>query len=178
MLVKVRHYVNLETLPGIYHAILGSHLRYACQVWGHSRNQMLARIISLQNKALKIIHLLPNRTESDILYYLSNTLRLNDLLTYLNCLFVWEKLNSRLPTVFNDYFPRRNACRYNLRSISNNNLNIPLKRTLTYGTCSITYQCISAWNNLPIDLRTDTDLQRSKNSFSNVLFGLLTEKYI
>ena len=34
------------------------------------------------------------------------------------------------------------------------------------------------WNNLPIDLRTDTDLQRSKNYFSNALFGLLTEKYI
>ena len=101
MLAKIRHYVNFETLLSIYHAIFGSHLRYACQVWGHSRNQSLGRIASLQNKALKIIHYLPNRSSSNILYYLSNTLRLSDLLTFLNGLFVWDQRNSRLPTVFN-----------------------------------------------------------------------------
>ena len=178
MLAKIRHYVNFETLLSIYHAIFGSHLRYACQVWGHSRNQSLGRIASLQNKALKIIHYLPNRSSSNILYYLSNTLRLSDLLTFLNGLFVWDQRNSRLPTVFNDYFSYRNACRYNLRSITNNNLIIPLKRTLTYGTNSITYQCISTWNNLPIDLRTDPDLQHSKQKFSEALFNILLQKYL
>ena len=134
-------------------------------MWGHSKNQILKRIVSLQNKALKIVHFLPNRTNSNTLYYLSNTLRLNDLLTLLNGMFVWDQRNSRLPTVFDDYFLHRNACRYNLRSVANNNLVIPLKRTSTYGTNSITYQCISTWNNLPIYLRTNPDLQGSKNFF-------------
>ena len=178
MLAKIRHYVNFETLLSIYHAIFASHLRYACQVWAHSKNAKLGRIISLQNKALKIIHFLPNNTNSNILYYLSNTLRLNTLLSYLNGVFVWEQRNSRLPTVFDDFFSQRNECRYNLRSIAKNNLIVPLKRTLTYGTNSITYQCILTWNNLPVDLKTDPGYQRSKTLFAKALFHHLIQEYL
>ena len=179
MLAKIRHYVNFETLLSIYHAIFSSHLRYACQVWGNSRSPMIGRITSLQNKALKIIHFLPKNTNSNILYFLSNTLRLNTLLSYLNGLFVWDQRNSILPTtVFDDFFPERNECRYNLRSIAHMNILIPLTRTVTYGTNSITYQCILTWNNLPVDLKTDPVYQRSRKLFSKALFSHLIQKYL
>ena len=56
MLAKVRHYVNFETLINIYHAIFGSHLRYACQIWGQANTTSLTKISSLQNKAMRLIH--------------------------------------------------------------------------------------------------------------------------
>ena len=107
----------------------------------------------------------------------SNTLRLTSLLSYLNCMFVWEQRNSRLPSVFDEYFSQRNNRRYNLRSNKNNNLEVPLMGTLTYGTNSITYQCILAWNNLPIDLRTDPEYQQSKKLFSKALYSHIMQKY-
>ena len=45
MLAKIRHYVNLETLINIYHTIFASHLRYACQVWGQTKNSQLSKTI-------------------------------------------------------------------------------------------------------------------------------------
>ena len=59
MLAKVRHYVNFETLLSIYHSIFGSHLRYACQVWGQSKTVCFFKIVSLQNRAIRMIHFRP-----------------------------------------------------------------------------------------------------------------------
>ena len=55
MMAKVRHYVNFETLINIYHAIFGSHLRYACQVWGQTKTKSLCKLKTLQNRAMRII---------------------------------------------------------------------------------------------------------------------------
>ena len=50
------NYVNFETLLSKYHSIFGSHLRYACQVWGQFKTVCFSKIVSLQNRAIRIIH--------------------------------------------------------------------------------------------------------------------------
>ena len=45
-LSKLRHYVPTKILTSVYHAIFGSHLHYACQVWGLQDNSVL----TLQNQ--------------------------------------------------------------------------------------------------------------------------------
>ena len=97
MLAKVRHYVNFETLLSIYHSIFGSHLRYACQVWGQSKTVCFSKIVSLQNRAIRMIHFRPRnffldvRYRSDILYLKSKILRFYDLIQFINCSFVWDQ---------------------------------------------------------------------------------------
>ena len=44
MLAKVRHFVNLETLTNIYHAIFASHIRYSCQTWGQIKSQIIFKV--------------------------------------------------------------------------------------------------------------------------------------
>ena len=95
MLSKLRHYVNFETLLNVYHSIFGSHLRYACQVWGQSHNASFNRIISLQNKAMRTIHFQSKHFNSNILYLMSGVLKIEDLVYFLNCLFVWDQQHKK-----------------------------------------------------------------------------------
>ena len=53
LLLKIRNYVNTETLRNIYFAILDSHLNYSCIVWAQNINTV-SRLIVLQKKALQI----------------------------------------------------------------------------------------------------------------------------
>ena len=55
MLAKIRHFVNLETLTNIYHAIFASHIRYACQVWGQVKNMSFNKLLTLCCRTLKYL---------------------------------------------------------------------------------------------------------------------------
>ena len=108
LLAKVRHYVNYETILNIYHAIFGSHIGYACQVWGQNINSH-NKLVSLQNKALRIINFQPPLTNCDLLYYVSNILKIQDQISLLNCLFVSDHLQKNLPLSFKNTFNIANS---------------------------------------------------------------------
>ena len=170
MLAKIRHFTNLETLTGIYHAIFASHLRYSCQIWGQKQTQTQAWLTSLQNKALRIIYFQNYNFQPNILYYLSKILKLNDQIELSNCLFVWDVLYGELPTIFNKYFTRSHEVHgRNLRSKDNNNLFVKQSHTVNYGLYSITHQCVRSWNNLPNILKSQPILTRSRTKFLSTL---------
>ena len=54
LLLKIRNYVNTETLTNIYFAIFDSHLIYSCIVWAQNINTVRTLIV-LQKKALRIM---------------------------------------------------------------------------------------------------------------------------
>ena len=169
MLAKIRHFVNYETLLNIYHAIFGSHMGYGCQVWGQRNTEYIKRIMSIQNKSLKIMHFQNNRFKPSILYYLSKILTLPDLVKFKNCIFVWENLQNLSPNNFRLYFKLAYEIHnYTLRSVSSNKLAVPMKQTFQYGLYSITYQSIYFWNSLPNYLKVDK-AKISKGVFSNSL---------
>ena len=51
LLLKIRNYVNTETLRNIYFAIFDSHLSYSCIVWAQNINTV-RRLIVRQKKVL------------------------------------------------------------------------------------------------------------------------------
>ena len=120
MLAKIRYYINIETRLNVYHAIFGSHLRYGCPIWGQSRGITFSKIVSLQNKAMRIIYFQNNRFNSTILYFLSNILHIKDLIQQLNCAFVWDQQHSKLPLIFKEYFTTRVGFGHHTRSVTNN----------------------------------------------------------
>ena len=54
ILSKARHYVPMEELLSIYHAIFSSHLVYGCQIWGQSINICTQKVFKLQDRAMRI----------------------------------------------------------------------------------------------------------------------------
>ena len=55
LLLKIRNYVNFNTLKSIYFAIFDSHINYANLIWGQNLNSAF-RIVTLQKKAIRIIN--------------------------------------------------------------------------------------------------------------------------
>ena len=55
ILVKLRYDVISYLLKTIYCSVFDSYMRYACQVWGQSKNRLLTQIGISENKALRLL---------------------------------------------------------------------------------------------------------------------------
>ena len=58
-LVKVRNCVSTETLREIYHALIHSYLRYGIIVWGNAKKTTIQPLITLINRAVRIMSFAP-----------------------------------------------------------------------------------------------------------------------
>ena len=147
MLCKARHYVPSEELKSIYYAIFSSHLVYGCQVWGQTLNIHTEKVFKLHNRAMRIISFSDFHANSLPIFKAMRILRLEDLITLQNCIFVHDYLKNKLPVCFNDYFQIVNEV-HSIGTKSNQLgcLFIPHVSTKKYGLNSITRKSISSWN--------------------------------
>ena len=53
ILSKLRYQANIQVLKKVYHSLFGTHLLYACQLWGQNNKETQNKIRTLQNRALK-----------------------------------------------------------------------------------------------------------------------------
>ena len=89
---KLRHYVTIDLLKTIYYSVFDLHIRYACQVWGQSKNRLLIQIGKSQNKALSLLNLKQFMESSNPIYKEMQILMLEDAVLQNNCLFVYDQL--------------------------------------------------------------------------------------
>ena len=177
MLAKIRHYVPYDTLLNIYYAIFNSHLIYGCQIWGQHKSQLLEKLNIIQNKALRIINFKSPRDHADPLYHHSKILKLNDHISLMNCLFAYDQHKQNLPGVFKDYFvPVSEIHDHNTRATEKQNFSIPQSKTLVYGLHSIKHQCISIWNKMQNNLKTEPN-QLRKPELNKILFEHFLNTY-
>ena len=104
LLAKLRHQVLSSLLKKICFALFDSHLRYAPQVWGQGSNNIADMIKRTQNKALRIISFKERTEPSDPLYANHKILKLRNIITSNNCLFIYDQLCDNLPNAFSNYF--------------------------------------------------------------------------
>ena len=80
LLAKLRHYTAKFLLRGIYYSLFNSHLIYACQVWGQKEREsdLLKKLGSLQDKAIRIINFLPNEEAVHNIYKEEKILKIKD----------------------------------------------------------------------------------------------------
>ena len=95
---KLRHYLPLNQLVNVYHAIFSSHIRYACQTWGLCDNTTTHRIQVLQNTAIRLMTFQHPRTSVTHLYAELKILKVFDLVESLNIMFIYRYLNHYLPS--------------------------------------------------------------------------------
>ena len=115
ILCKVRYFMQREHLKMLYYAIFSSHLTYGCQVWAQTETVQNRKIFNLQTKALKIMNF--TFTNSDLLYYLFDILKLSDIVKLQNCVLVHNSLAREPPVCFHDQFVQlSNAHEYTTRN--------------------------------------------------------------
>ena len=69
LLSKMSHYAPKHLLRTIGYSLFHSHLIYACKIWGQNQtNQMVKKLLLLQEKALKLINFQPQTPLSNNLF--------------------------------------------------------------------------------------------------------------
>ena len=102
--VKLRYSVKPDLLWTVYFVIFDSILRYRIQVWGQNRNQAIKDIEKNQDKTIRILNFKWKNNPVNLLFKNSKIMRMKDILTFNNCLFVYDQINEDMPSYFDHFF--------------------------------------------------------------------------
>ena len=120
---------------------------YGSHTWGRSIDTHTEKVFKLQNRAIRAITFSNIHADPDPFYKFLKILKLEDLITLQNVLFVYDQLKKTLPVCFDTYFKRVS----DVPEISTKNsvlgcIFTPYLSTTKYGLNSITRKCIDSWN--------------------------------
>ena len=104
IILKSRKFSSNETLLSLYHTFVYPYLSYCIHVWGKAYNTHLNDLFVLQNKAMRIIHGVPPRTNMDNFYIETNILTVKHIFNYHIGLFMFKDVNNMTPDVFDNFF--------------------------------------------------------------------------
>ena len=107
----------------------------------------------------------PRRTHTDPLFYSFRILKFSDQIQCHNVLFLLKVLNNKVPESVCETF---SLMLHSHDTRSNNQIIIPQINTTCFGTYSIKYQCIKAWNHFS-NIFTPKNLQLLSSSSVKLL---------
>ena len=178
MLARCRDFLPLKELKSLYHGIFSSHLNYACQIWGLSVNKYIDRIFKIQKNALRIITKSEFNAHTNPLFRELKILKLVDQITLLNCLFVHDYLNKRLPKSFDNTFVKLDE----MNSINTRNsilgcIYIPRVNSTRYGLSSIIRKSTVSWNYYTQKFKNVNLTNLSRNQLMNKIKNNMISTY-
>ena len=83
-----------------YNTILLLYLTYCCITWGFTYETYINKIFTIQNKVICIITHSPFQCHSSPIYKQTNNLNIFQIIEYYASIFMFQKLNSTIPNVF------------------------------------------------------------------------------
>ena len=133
----------------VYRSIFESHLNFATIAWSGNKN-LIGKLSSIQNKALKSVFLLPYRSHVTPLLSAHNLMKVDQIVTSIRVKFINNLRTGRLPLEFSSF----------ATMVNTNDENIRMSRFSSYNYCLISdisspkYHIAKAWNSLPFDLKS------------------------
>ena len=142
LLAKLKYYLKSDLLRTVYFAIFDSILRYGIQVQVQNRNQAIKDIEKIQEKTSRIFNFKWKNDPVNLLFKNSETMKMKDILTFNNCLFVYDQINEDMPSNFEDFFTtseNKHPCNTIIKTLSN---------STTYGLNCVRHRAASEWNEI------------------------------
>ena len=204
ILTKVKPFLNDKLIKNIYYSLVYSYLAYGVHVWGSADKKYLEKIITLQNKAVRILSgvqyfqiygqkpgPLP---ASEPLYKKLEILKFKDIFKLNIATFVYAALiNKDCPQIFHDWFKydhevHEHATRASTNVIRENYFDVghtELRRTLHtkgskngYGAKMIQAYGPIVWNSLPEELQNAPGICTFKDELKKYMFGQYDETLV
>ena len=158
ILKTVKHILRLKLLKALYYTIVHPYITYGILFWGTTYQCHLNSITILQKKAIRCIHKAYYNAHTEPLFYRSNILKLEDIYKFELSKFMFDCINSLLPTRLLDYFTR-NANVHTHHTRQSHILHV----TPTYGSISeksVTHMGPKIWSEIPQIFRLHTNKDR------------------
>lgn len=145
----------------LYNCLINSKIVYCLEAWGNAPSSYLDKILTIQNRLLRIIFHKPPRFHAASLYKESKILPIYELYKLRICLLAHSEFSIRLASNYLPPYPTRHAP-----------LSLPLPLSTTAcGHRQVSYQVADAWNSLPKRLREI----RSRSEFAAALKQFLLD---
>ena len=156
------HFKNLQTK--LNRKLFNSHVIYACQIWGQSKNKLFQDIEKLQDKAICIISFLPKGASVKEPYSTLKILKIRDFISLQNALLVKDIFEEKRPSPFMIYFKKLNTQHlHTMHPAINQSASVPIVNTEIHSINSIKYRSVEIWNKLQKALPDDLlNLTRTK----------------
>jgi hypothetical protein len=152
IIFKLRNKMPQKVLMLLYHSLVGTYLQYGIASWGSAKSTALIKLQNLQNKVVRYLTRLSQRTNVAEQYKNLNILKLNDIYFLEVGKFMYRNSNQTLPSTFDEYF-RHIDHHYDTRTRSNHVFSLPTPRT-DFGKQSIKFAGIKIWSDIPNTIKS------------------------
>jgi hypothetical protein len=98
ILFKLKNILPFSVKKVIYYSLVHSHFSYACEIWGHTFDEHLKKIVSTQKRAIKAMCGVSFRTPSFPIFCQNLILPIRHLIKYQSCIHIHNSLNSYINT--------------------------------------------------------------------------------
>ena len=164
IIIKLRKFLNNESLRSLYYAFIYPYLMYCNHIWGNACSVYLNKLNVLQKKVVRIMAGVKPRTSTANLFDNLDIMRVNDLNIYLIALVMYQVHISEVIDVFQCLFTtNKNIHSHETRQADH--FNIPMYHK-NIGKTSIRYRGAVIWNNV---LKSGMQLSCSKMMFKQRL---------
>ena len=155
---RLRHHMPTNALLKIYYSLIHSQLLYGLPVWGSTYTSCLYKLITIQNKAVKLIgggRLLDSPSP---FYSKFRILKLFNLYNLEIGKLVHAHFSNKLPSPLSNYFALTSQVsdrNTRLTQTKKKLLYIPRYSTNRLQRC-IKYQRVKIWNDIPLDIQNSS----------------------
>jgi hypothetical protein len=118
ILHRVKNILNKQSLLSIYYALFHSYINYCILIWGKTFKYNLNKINILHKRAIRTISYSSYLSHMAPLFLDLSLLTFDQLYAYSLSILVFNQINHKLPSVFNNYFAERDHT-YNTRTTHN-----------------------------------------------------------
>ena len=166
---KVRSKLPVSILRNIYFAFVYPHILYGIEIYANTSSIHLKKLITLNNKLLRILQNKPNKFPVKDLYLNFNTLAIPELHIQRLLIFAHKFLHHKylLPNAFVNYFTVNSEIHsHNTRVRDNLHLD---SFSTNYGKRTVKYKASTMWNQLPSSLKVFSSVKYFSNKLKKFL---------
>ena len=165
---KIRKFINTDTCRTAVVSLVLSRIDYCNALLTGLKQHDLQRLQRLQNKAARIIYLIPKMQSITPFLIELHWLPVKERINYKLLLLMFKIINGSSPVYLQNCVSYVNPGRH-LRSVTSNKLNIP--RTFRRdGEKRFAVCAPKLWNDIPLELKTAPTLETFKKNLKTFLF--------
>ena len=168
---RINHNLTPNIAKGLFYAFIHSRISYGIEVYGMAGGGILKPLQIMQNRLLKILHLIPRRFSTDLLHKGLSILKINDLHKMRLSMLLYKYSTGMLPTCFNTTFRPANPIGVITRT---NALFTTTRQRNKHGKYLLNNYCLHIWQNLPVTVKQ----KRSMGLFKTEVKAFYLSQYV
>ena len=168
VMFKIRTLLSKQALMLVYHALVGSKLRYGLICWATAAQSILNKVNVAHNKVITYMTFSKRCSRMWPLYSQLKVMPLDILIKIEHAKTMYKFENKMLPHVFDDYF-QKPSHQYNTRYATTQNNFAVVRITTTKEESLLKYIGPKAWADIPLHIKRASSLKHFINSYRNHL---------